>query len=156
MMRAELTTLVSGRFVEMYLHSLAGRAALTREAKWAVNQASINQQDVRRTPLPLPSEAEQEAIVEIVEDQLSVIDHLEADLDAKLKSAQALRQAILRRAFAGKLLPQDPKDEPAAELLKRIAAERAAGQAARSMGKRRTPAAKSRPGAPARRIRPSR
>jgi hypothetical protein len=60
-----------------------------------------------------------------VEDQLSVIDRLEADLDAKLKSAQALRQAILRRAFAGKLVPQDPNDEPAAELLRRIAAERA-------------------------------
>jgi type I restriction enzyme, S subunit len=66
-------------------------------------------------------------MVELVEDQLSVIDHLESGLDAKLKSAQALRQAILRRAFAGELAPQqDSNDEPAAELLKRIAAERAA------------------------------
>jgi type I restriction enzyme S subunit len=43
-----------------------------------------------------------------------------------LKSAQALRQSILRHAFTGQLVPQDAKDEPASELLKRIAAERAA------------------------------
>jgi len=69
--------------------------------------------------------AEQEVIVEAVEDQLSVIDHLQADLESKLKSAQALRQSILRHAFTGRLVPQNPKDEPAAELLKRIAAQRA-------------------------------
>ena len=42
----------------------------------------------------------------------------------KLQNAQALRQSILRHAFTGKLVPQDPNDEPASELLKRIAAER--------------------------------
>jgi type I restriction enzyme S subunit len=73
---------------------------------------------------PLPPVREQQAIVEAVEDQLSVIDHLESDLDAKLTNAQALRQSILRDAFSGKLVPQDPNDEPASELLERIAAQR--------------------------------
>jgi hypothetical protein len=49
---------------------------------------------------------------------------VEADIDAKLKNAQGLRHAILRHAFTGQLVPQDPNDEPASELLKRIAAER--------------------------------
>ncbi len=74
--------------------------------------------------LPLPPEAEQEQLAESLEDQFSVIEHLEADLEAKLESSQALRQSILRHAFTGKLVPQDPNDEPASELLKRIAAER--------------------------------
>lgn len=74
--------------------------------------------------MPLPPLDEQEAIVEVVEAQFSVLDHLEGDISAKLKSAQALRQSILRHAFTGQLVPQDPNDEPASELLKRIAAER--------------------------------
>jgi type I restriction enzyme S subunit len=82
--------------------------------------------------------AEQEAIVEAAEDQLSIIDHLEADLDAKLKSAASLRQAILRHAFTGKLVPQDPNDEPASELLKRIVAEREARTREATTAKRAT------------------
>jgi type I restriction enzyme S subunit len=73
---------------------------------------------------PLPPLAEQEAILDIIEDQLSIIDHLESELDAKLKNSRPLRQAILRSAFAGLLVPQDVKDEPATELLSRIIAAR--------------------------------
>jgi type I restriction enzyme S subunit len=124
MMRLEIAEAIDARYVELYFHSEAGRRRLTKDAKWAVNQASINQEDVKRTPAPLPPLAEQEALVEAAEAQLSVIDHLEADLSAKLTSAQALRQSILRHAFSGKLVPQDSNDEPAFELLKRITAQR--------------------------------
>jgi type I restriction enzyme S subunit len=88
-------------------------------------QPNLNLSIVREIVLPLPPGEEQEMIVEAVEDQLSVIDHLESDLGSKLKGAQALRQSILKAAFEGKLVPQEPNDEPASELLKRIAAERA-------------------------------
>ncbi len=97
--------------------------------KQSVNLALINSTVLRSFPIPLPPLAEQATIVEIVEEQLSVIDHLEAALEAKLKAAQSLRQSILRHAFTGQLVPQDPNDEPASELLKRIAAEREAHQA---------------------------
>lgn len=86
----------------------------------------INGPILKIAPVPLPPPAEQQAIIEAVEDQLSAIDHLEADLDRKLKSAHSLRQSILLHAFTGQLVPQDPNDEPASELLKRIAAEREA------------------------------
>jgi type I restriction enzyme S subunit len=85
---------------------------------------NVSQESVLEVLIPLAPMSECLAIVEIVEDQISVIDHLEADLEAKLKRAQALRQSILRHAFTGQLVPQDPNDEPASELLKRIAAER--------------------------------
>jgi len=80
--------------------------------------------------IPLPPLEEQEAIVEIVEDQLSVIEHVETDLDATLKNARTLRQAILKLAFSGRLVDQYPRDEPASTLVERIRAERAAAGAA--------------------------
>ena len=55
----------------------------------------------------------------------------------KLQSAQALRQSILKHAFTGKLVPQDPDDEPASELLQRIAAERKARVQEAAAAKRR-------------------
>ncbi len=88
-------------------------------------------------PVPLPPSAEQEAIVAAVQAQLSVVEQLEADINAKLQSAQALRQSILRHAFTGKLVPQDPDDEPASELLHRIAAERKARVQEAAAAKRR-------------------
>jgi type I restriction enzyme S subunit len=93
---------------------------------------------LRSFPVALAPTAEQEAIVDAIEDELSVIDHLEADLDVKQKSATSLRQSILRHAFTGKLVPQDPTDEPASELLKRIVAEREARAHALALANRAT------------------
>jgi type I restriction enzyme S subunit len=92
---------------------------------------------------PLPPVHEQEAIIEAIEDHLSVIDHVEAEIETKLRTAATLRQAILRHAFSGKLVAQDPRDEPASELLKRIAAEREA-RARETAAARRRPARQTR------------
>jgi len=73
---------------------------------------------------PLPPHSEQEALVKKVKRRFSVLDEVEAEVEANLKRASRLRQAILERAFEGKFVPQDPADEPASELLARIRAER--------------------------------
>jgi type I restriction enzyme, S subunit len=75
-------------------------------------------------PVVLPPLAEQEQIVAEVERRLSILREVEAEVEANLKRAARLRQAILKRAFEGKLVPQDPTEEPASELLARIRAER--------------------------------
>ena len=81
---------------------------------------TISLSKLGRLLLPIAPENEQSRIVAEVERRLSVIDELEMQVEANLKRAERLRQAILKRAFEGKLVPQDPNDEPASMLLERI------------------------------------
>lgn len=74
--------------------------------------------------VPLCCAKEQEQIFVIVESATSTIDEQLRTLDESLQKAEALRQSILKKAFAGELVPQDPADEPAAALLARLRAER--------------------------------
>lgn len=76
-------------------------------------------------PLPICSPAEQAEITRILDARLTAADAMEAEINAALLRAEALRQSILKQAFAGTLVPQDPTDEPAPTLLARIKAERA-------------------------------
>lgn len=92
-------------------------------------------------PVPLCSLPEQQEIVRLLDEQFSVIEENEREIDAALKRSEALRQSILKKAFTGQLVPQDPSDEPASVLLERIRAEQ--GKATES-GKKRA-ATKIRP-----------
>ncbi len=58
--------------------------------------------------------------------KLSLADQLDQTIIDSLRQAEALRQSILKKAFAGQLMPQDPHDEPASVLLARIKAEKTA------------------------------
>ncbi len=67
---------------------------------------------------------EQQRIVSEIESRLSVCDKIEESINTALKQAEALRQSILKKAFEGKLVAQDPNDEPAGKLLESIREER--------------------------------
>ena len=77
----------------------------------------------------LPPLEEQRRIVAEIELRLSGIQQAETTVETNLKRVGRLRQSILKQAFSGQLVPQDPDDEPASALLERIKAE---GEAARS------------------------
>ncbi len=123
---------VSTRFIEIYLRTI--RDQLERYAP-ATAQKNINLETLNTVAVALPPIVEQEQIVAEVERRLSVADDAAARVVAGLRRAARLRQSILKRAFAGDLVPQDPTDEAASALLERIAAERertaTAGKAAR-------------------------
>jgi type I restriction enzyme S subunit len=113
------------RFVQFFLET--AKAQLSRFAP-ATAQKNINLEALYGLALPLPPLSEQHRIVVEVERRFSVIDELETQLDANLKRAERLRQAILKRAFEGKFVPQDPNDEPASVLLERIRAQRVSSE----------------------------
>jgi type I restriction enzyme S subunit len=114
-------TQIPSEFVYYWLWS---RYEVTRRDSSGNNQPALNQTRVEQLSLPLPPLAEQSEIVAEVERRLSIVDELEAQVAADLQRAGRLRQSILKRAFAGRLVPQDPSDEPAAKLLERIEATR--------------------------------
>lgn len=115
------------RWSMFYLRSYRGRQQI--ESLATGNQLSmrnISQASIHRIAVPLPSAAEMGSIVKEIERRLSVVDKLEATVEENLKQAGGLRQSILKRAFSGGLVPQDPDDEPAGMLLERIGEERQA------------------------------
>jgi type I restriction enzyme S subunit len=86
---------------------------------------SLNHGKLRSLPIPVPkSLASQARIVQTVRERMSIVDHQCALVAEQVQRVEALRQAILKRAFSGQLVAQDPQDEPASILLERIRAER--------------------------------
>ena len=94
-------------------------------AKALSNTQSIGVPDlgldrIKRFAVPLCNLDEQEQIVSVVDERLSVLAAVLVETETSLRRAARLRQGILKRAFKGRLVPQDPTEEPAEKLLERI------------------------------------
>ena len=114
------------KWFHIYTTSQLGRAFIEKNAASSAGQNNVSLSLIHTMPMPLPPLAEQRRIVADVERRLSVVQQTEATVEASLARAERLRQSILKQAFSGKLVPQDPDDEPASALLERIKAEREA------------------------------
>lgn len=116
-----------------------GKTQHLRGVDQGAAQPNLNTDLLRNYYIPICSKAEMVQVTDELDRQLSALANIEADIDLNLQKAEALRQSILKKAFAGELVPQDPADEPAAALLAGIRAEREAATArpkAKQAGKR--------------------
>lgn len=111
----------------LVLNSTIGRRYVASVRNQQVGQANVNGAKLASAPIPLPAPEEQSRIIAECDRYFSLIDALDCAAAAVMTRSEHLRSAILSTAFVGDLVPQDPADEPAWVLLKRIAGD--AGEA---------------------------
>ena len=114
-----------GAWMEVCGNVGRSRKHLVSRVKTTAGQTGISGEDLKKTPIPLAPVLEQEAALAVLDERMEAIKELEQPTELSLKQSTAQRQNILRAAFSGQLVPQDPNDEPASVLLARIRAERA-------------------------------
>jgi hypothetical protein len=112
-------------FFEIALNFGTSRSWVSSRVRTTAGQCGISGGDLKAMPVPVPPFELQRSIAENVTAAVSTLRHLVPELLHISVRAAGLRQAILKKAFKGKLVPQDPNDEPASVLLERIRAARA-------------------------------
>tara|TARA_R110000823_G_scaffold38655_4_gene103945 strand:+ start:2405 stop:4126 length:1722 start_codon:yes stop_codon:yes gene_type:complete len=100
-----------------------GHFFLNEKQKGAV-KAGLRLDDINRFPVPICSLKEQNIIQQKLDIAFASVNQLEKLIENSLNDCEILRQSILKKAFEGKLVPQEPNDEPTSELLKKIQKEK--------------------------------
>lgn len=106
-------------YLEHYINRISLAEYVTGTAQPKLTQRAMN-----KIPVPLAPLKEQYKIAEEISRRFSVIDEISKEMELMIKYSDKLRHSILKKAFEGKLIPQDPNDEPAEKLLERIKTER--------------------------------
>jgi type I restriction enzyme S subunit len=116
---------LDARYAVIALSTPQTRSVIESKAATTAGQYNLNLAALRSLEVPLPPIDRQRSIVQEVEHRLASAGAVEAEVSRGLRRSSTLRKAILARAFRGELVAQDPDDEPASVMLRRIAGERA-------------------------------
>ena len=127
LIRARVNRTALASYVQLVLSSRRIRTFFRTSAKGlAGSMPKIDQATIMQAVIPLPGVDVQQLLVDAVRAKQDSATRLRVSLATAHHRAIHLRRSLLAEAFAGRLVPQDPSDEPASVLLERIRAERAA------------------------------
>ncbi|AWT48963.1 hypothetical protein DLE54_05065 [Psychrobacter sp. YP14] len=135
LIKARTLNNVDPHYILYFLMSPIGRKRIVKVASSTTGLHTLSLSKVSNLIIPFTSLDEQKEIVKQLEEKLSDTDRLIIDIDNQLIKANLLKTSILHKAFQGKLVPQDPNDPPASELLAQIKAEREAQALAEQQAK---------------------
>jgi type I restriction enzyme S subunit len=124
-----------------FLKSPGAQAMLVSGGR-GVGRPNLNAPTIEALPIPFPPIDEQARINEELRRLFSISDGVLAQIRSQLRRCTRLRQSVLAWAFEGKLVDQDPTDEPAENLLERIRAERELSKPAKPKRARKSKAAR--------------
>jgi len=114
------TDLVLPEWIEIVANSPASRVMIERVARTSAGQTGISGGDVKALPAPVPAIDEQQEVCRRVLALFALADSLARRYQHVTARVERLTPSILAKAFRGELVPQDPNDEPAGEMLERI------------------------------------
>jgi type I restriction enzyme, S subunit len=126
---------VMAEWLELCLRYEKTRQVLTEAAR-EVARKTLNLEQLRECAIPVPSAVEQQEAVSRVGILLSRASAIERDIKAQIRGATALRQTVMRAAFSGLLVRQEPTDEPASSMLDRFATDDGRARTAPSRGRK--------------------
>lgn len=129
---------VNPHFIEMWIRNPTNNIVLSSKAH-EVARKTLNLEDVRVFTVALAPKSEQDIIVSEIQQKFSLIDSIDKILASSYLQTDSLRQSILKKAFEGRLVPQDPNDEPASVLLDRIRQEKPTAEPKKRRVKRNAP-----------------
>jgi type I restriction enzyme S subunit len=123
-------------YLELYWNSPSAAQRVQAVASSTSGLHTLSTGKLKSLPVAIAPPEEQARIVAEVERQMSFVEACEHAVNAGLARSAALRRSVLKAAFEGRLVPQDPADEPASVLLDRVRAERAAQPTAKRRARR--------------------
>lgn len=127
-MRMRFTHNINPSFMCYQLISPCIRDKLKQKKKATTSVCAIYQKDLMPIEFWVPAIAIQERVVRYLDDHFEKTHRLEISIENELQKSEALRQSILKKAFSGQLVAQNPADEPASHLLERIRSEKQKGK----------------------------